>query len=107
MNEEQKIAPIANKDEEKEVQQQVEDGIRIRNMVETVGWSKVLAPKLFLRRESLVKQMLGCVKHEDFVMCQQGVNAIDNIFIFVKSTIDLGVQAVDRIEAHKAKEAAE
>jgi len=93
------IEPFQDEEDEREAAQYAREGVWVREMIETKGWSKVIEPRLMQRRQSLLNQLLSADKHEDVIRIQQAVNAIDNLMNFIAACIKLGSVSGERLRA--------
>ena len=92
--------------QEDEWQQTIINGGKVKSLVGHSGWTDVIEPSLVARRKSLSKSIGKIKEFGDFLRVQAALNAIDNLFTFIDSTIALGEQAMvqKKEEAEKKSE---
>ena len=84
---------------DKELERTFNDGAMVKETIESPGWTKIVAPALEKRKESLFAQLATAKTYREMVVIQQAVNAINILQSFITATLVLGEDALEKHSA--------
>jgi len=86
--------PELSKEERTELQETVNAGAKLRDLLRHPGWKDVLRPRFDKMREAMIDQFLTSpLDLAGFQLIQQSVNALDNIIGGIDFAIEKGESA--------------
>lgn len=84
--------------EDRDVQEAAaKEGSAVNTMINSKGWSEVVAPAFRKRVEYLYGEFSNATVYEEFVRIQQSINAIKGLLDFVEITLIEGKEALKEL----------
>lgn len=91
------VEAAASKEEEIDLQKQVELGLKLETMTSTEGWNDVFLPWLRAMQKNFESGILAAKELREFIAAQQNINLIDVIINYVNINIKEGKGASERL----------
>lgn len=90
------IIDVSPSPEDRDLQRQLEEGGKVKAMIESPGWKEVIRPFLVRQRENTLESVKSASELNQFFQIQQRVRVIDELLNYIETKLVEGKRAEEK-----------